>query len=185
MARTNFDDTNFSTDATIAFSDFNATVAPNANGFDTQFSDPFESTIPMNGGETGKDEEILVTMPAESVEKGTRRVVGWLVCTKGECLGQDFHLHSDYNYIGRGAKNEVSIPDPKVSSDAMCWISYDNIGREFTIGRGDNPTNVTRLNNKPVYMPQTLKPYDRILLGDTELMFVPLCSEDFTWGEDE
>lgn len=128
------------------------------------------------------DDGISKTMSDDDLpESGERRVVGWLVCTKGSSTGKDFRLHSEFNYIGRGEKHDVNLPDEKVSSDSMAWICYDRLEREFTIAKGDHPTNLTRLNGKPVYSPMPLKGYDRIQLGDTELMFIPLCSSEFSW----
>lgn len=149
--------------------------------------DPAHVITPTTPAWEETNVEIAKTMSDDDLpESGERRVVGWLVCTKGSSAGKDFRLHSEFNYIGRGAKHDVNLPDEKVSSDAMAWICYDRIEREFTVAKGDHPTNLTRLNGKPVYSPMPLKGYDRIQLGDTELMFIPLCSSEFSWEtEDE
>ncbi|MBP3650912.1 MAG: FHA domain-containing protein [Clostridia bacterium] len=171
--------------STTNFEDNFKTVAPeNLEPTPAAPTEPenYSPTVPMPESTV---ESFSSTLSDDQVSEGERRVVGWLICTKGTVIGKDFRLHSEFNYIGRDYAQDVCIPDPKVSEKSMAWICYDRIGREFTIGRGDHPSNVTRVNGKPLYSPQPLQMYDRILLGDTELMFMPLCSAEFTWEEDQ
>ena len=109
--------------------------------------------------------------------------VGWLVCTKGPAKGQDFRLHTGWNYIGRGVENEVNIPDPKVDRSNMAKIAYDHIGKSFVIAPGDNTRNLTYMNRKPLLMPAPIQAYEIITIGDTELIFIPLCGPQFVWEE--
>lgn len=36
-------------------------------------------------------------------------------------------------------------------------------------------------NNEALYTYRALKAYDRIELGESELMFIPLCGSHFSW----
>lgn len=179
MARNDFGNPNVSMFNDDAFK----TVAPENLDANASRTESYTPTVPM--ADTSAVESFTSTISDDQVAEGERRVVGWLICTKGAVIGKDFRLHSEYNYIGRNADQDVSIPDPKISGDAMAWICYDRMEREFTIARGDHPSNVTRVNGKPLYSPQSIKMYDRIQLGDTELMFIPLCSAEFAWEEDQ
>ena len=108
---------------------------------------------------------------------------GWLVCIEGATKGQDYRLRSGYNYLGRGKDNQVAIPDMKISSKASARILYDNETRSFHINECDGASNPVYLNGKLFDHRVELQPYDVIKLGDTKLMFVPLCTEKFSWEE--
>jgi hypothetical protein len=67
-----------------------------------------------------------VTMSYYSKSIGAEPVVGWLVCTGGECLGEDFRLKSGRNFIGRASGMDVSISgDNTVSREKHAVIVYD------------------------------------------------------------
>ena len=40
-------------------------------------------------------------------------------------------------------------------------------------------------NDLPLYVPQVLRINDVIELGDTKLMFIPLCSDQFQWNQED
>ncbi|MGN0746490.1 MAG: FHA domain-containing protein [Aristaeellaceae bacterium] len=113
-----------------------------------------------------------------------RPTTGWLVCIEGATKGQDYRLFNGYNYIGRSAElNQVVIPDRKVSSKPSARILYDNESRLFYINECDGATNPVYLNGKLFDHRVELQPYDVIKLGDTKLLFVPLCTAKFSWEE--
>lgn len=144
-----------------------------------------ETTVPM--GESKNDSYSKTEIADVIVVDGKRvaQTVGWLVCIKGACKGVDFHLHSGFNYIGNSRELDICIPDPQVSHKAMVTIAFDSVSRSFTLMRCEGTTNIARCNGAPVYTPIVLNIYDVITLGSTELMFVPLCGEKFTWEEDK
>ncbi len=112
---------------------------------------------------------------------GIDPVVGWLVCIEGPDKGSDFRLHADNNYIGRDPSMDVCIPgDDTVTRDRHALLAYDFETRAFYLaptGGKKNP----RLNGKPVLAAVELAPYDHIQLGETTLLFVPLCGDRFDW----
>jgi pSer/pThr/pTyr-binding forkhead associated (FHA) protein len=89
------------------------------------------------------------------------------------------------NPIGRDASNRVSLPfgDPLVSRQKHAVVVYDPRGKKFFVQHGDS-SNLTYLGDQPVLAPAELKGRERIRLGDTVLMFVPFCGEDFDWEEE-
>ena len=111
-------------------------------------------------------------------------VVGWLVCIKGANIGRDYRLHVGWNYIGRESSMDVYLPDPKVSH-RMAKISYDPESRTFGIAPCEGAKSLSYLNDKPLRGDRDIEAYDRIRIGDTELMLIPLCSDRFAWKFDK
>jgi hypothetical protein len=153
------------------------TTVPSGGGSTVTVDEDWAKTEPMDGGKT----EIAGMF--EHQGKKVSPTVGWLICISGPCKGEDFRLHTGWNYIGRGHENEINIPDPKVDRSNMAKIAYDHRGRSFVIAPGDNTRNLTYWDGKPLLMPTAIKAYDVITVGDSELMFVPLCGEHFSWEE--
>lgn len=112
-----------------------------------------------------------------------RPTTGWLVCIEGVTKGKDYRLYDGYTYIGRGANNDISIPDDRISTEACARILYDSKSRAFFINEGNRPKNPMRVNDDLLFGAKELAPYDVITLGLTKLIFVPLCTEKFTWEE--
>ena len=108
-------------------------------------------------------------------------VVGWLVCIKGPNRGKDYRLHSGTNFIGRSKEMDICIEnDQTISKCNAASISYDDRTKTFFIEKGE-VRNLLYLNGKPVRSDADIEIYDRIEIGSTELVFVPLCCEKFNW----
>lgn len=109
--------------------------------------------------------------------------VGWVVCTSGPSKGSDYKVLSGGNKIGRSSNNDICIiEDETVSRDLHAEITYDPMGGSFYLTSGTS-RGITYLNNNIVLTPKTLKTYDRIKIGNTELLFIALCGENFSWTE--
>lgn len=120
----------------------------------------------------------------DSRGQSIRPTTGWLVCIEGPTKGQDYRLYNRYNYIGRAAdRNQVAIPDRKISAVPSARILYDPLTHLFYINECDGATNPVYLNGKLFDGRVVLQPYDVIKLGDTKLLFVPLCTDKFSWEE--
>lgn len=110
-------------------------------------------------------------------------IVGWLVCTSGPNRGKDYRLHSGTNFIGSSKKMDVCIDgDRTISHENAASISYDDREKIFFVQKGDS-RNLIYLNGKAVRSDADLAIYDRLTIGSTELVFVPLCCETFTWQD--
>lgn len=108
-------------------------------------------------------------------------IVGWLICIKGPNRGKDYRLHSGTNFIGRGKQSDVCIEnDNSISTRNHASVSYDERERVFYITKGE-VRNPTYLNGRALRSDADLVIYDRIEIGNTELMFVPLCGDQFNW----
>ena len=133
-----------------------------------------------------RQEEIGKTQPAFRPREGHDPVVGWLVCVHGHDVGVDYKLCARINTIGRGGEMDVRIKgDDTITSNTHAKIDYDALNNDFYLIPANN-RNTIYLNGAPVYAAQRLAAYDRIRLGQSEVLFVPFCSDRFVWPtEDE
>lgn len=123
------------------------------------------------------------TMPVSRLETGIDPVVGWLICVSGPQMGRDFKVHADNNYIGRSERMDICIRgDETISRENHATITYDNRDRVFYFTPGEGRS-IVRLNGKALLMTSEIKAYDKIELGVTELIFVPLCGAGFDWSD--
>ncbi len=109
-------------------------------------------------------------------------LVGWLVCTEGPEMGNDYRIKAGINEIGREPDPEVDIVirgDSLISARHHAEIQYDPEENIFYLIKSKNEA--VKINDAKVKRPTKLSPYDMIQLGDTRLVFVPLCSEKFQW----
>lgn len=110
-------------------------------------------------------------------------VVGWLVAVSGPCRGMDYHIHANYNHIGREEGDICIQGDMNISArqdSDLVFVPSDN---KFYIGHVQGK-NVLKVNGVPAIGGGVeLHNYDRITIGATELIFVGLCGEQFSWGQ--
>lgn len=136
---------------------------------------PSEGTVGMYSGRRSKT--------AESMDIPVEPVVGWLVSVKGKSFGASFPLHSGRNFIGRDRSNDVCLPgDTSISRQCHAIFVYDPKGKSFIIMPGTS-RELFYLNDKVVLGVEEIKMYDRISIGHTDLIFVPLCGEEFSWED--
>ena len=173
---------------------FGATAAPAGYG---------ATTAPAGCGAApaGRDDTIGQTVMPEAIRRrmeqekdnrtvgefkrklGYEPVVGWLVCVEGPEVGKDYRLFGRINSIGRAEGNDVVLAqEHTVSQKNHVRLAYDAKHNNFQLIPGEG-TNVTYLNDEPLYVPQKLNAYDVLEMGATKLIFVPLCSERFRWPE--
>ena len=173
---------------------FGATAAPAGYG---------ATTAPAGYGaaHAGRDDTIGQTVMPEAIRRrmeqerdnrtvgefkrklGYEPVVGWLVCVEGPEVGKDYRLFGRINTIGRAEGNDVVLAqEHTVSQKNHVRLAYDAKHNNFQLIPGEG-TNVTYLNDEPLYVPQKLNAYDVLEMGDTKLIFVPLCNERFHWPE--
>lgn len=159
-------------------------------GFD---SSPFGETIAEDpagesgeleswgsAGETVFDNMGVMNDAGETVRPAT----GWLVCIDGATRGIDYRIYQGYTYIGRDpSQNQIAIPDDHVSSVPSARILYETGSRKFFINETNGARNPVYLNGELFDGRVELHAYDIIKLGNTRLLFVPLCTEKFAWEE--
>lgn len=112
---------------------------------------------------------------------GCKPPVGWLVCVNGENFGDEFRLVSGKNFIGRSSSMQVCISkDNSVSREKHAIVVYDPKKNTFSVQDGES-TELFYLNGDTVISSAPLKINDVLEIGETELMFIPCCSDAFTW----
>ena len=115
----------------------------------------------------------------------TEPVVGWLVCISGENAGEDFALKSGRNFIGRSASMDIVLAgDKSVSREKHAILLYEPRKREFLAQPGDS-RELFYVNDEVVLNTEKLNAYDKLLIGNTELLFIPFCGEKFAWEDVE
>ena len=119
--------------------------------------------------------------PDAAAGRAAEPVVGWLVVAEGPARGRDFRLLAGRTTIGREASNGVVLGfDAHVSRERHAVVSYDPRANAFHLLPGDG-SGLVYLNGAAVYAPVPLAAHDRVELGRTTLVFVPLCAEAFQW----
>lgn len=120
--------------------------------------------------------------PAQQNEN-TEPVVGWLVCIEGKHTGTSFCIQAGKNTIGRSSSNTVVLSrDNSVSREKHAIVVYEPKKRNFFIQPGDS-SGLTYLNDEYITESTKLSERDIIETGSSKLMFVPLCSENFSWED--
>jgi hypothetical protein len=139
------------------------------------------SSIPKS---TSPDDDVK-TVALYGQKIGSDPVVGWLVCVEGANKGEDYRLRSGRNFVGRAKNMDVCIPgDKAISREKHITIIYDPKKNSFLIQPGES-RELAYLNDDSIYSVAEIKEYDSIQLGETKLLFVPLCGGKFTWKEEE
>lgn len=147
-------------------------------------SEPPLDSKPINGGGVMEDYGVTVVAPINNkASVAFSPVTGWLVCTEGPAKGTDYRIRAGYNYIGRSEHMDICIRgDKQISREKHALIAYDHEEHVFFFGPADGKS-LVRINGKMVMSPTEIKAYDVISIGETKLLFVPLCGERFNWDE--
>ena len=144
-----------------------------------EYTDIFSYSSPDKKQENETSENMTVHYYQRAL--GAEPVVGWVVCVKGFHFGEDFKIKSGRNFIGRSGSMDISLSgDKAVSRERHAILTYDPKGNVFMIQPGDS-SELCYLNGQLVLIPTQLSSNDIISLGESELMFVPFCSESFKW----
>lgn len=109
--------------------------------------------------------------------------VGWLIAINGTHIGEDFRLITGRNFIGRGEDMDISLTgDKSVSRNRHAIVVYEPKKHLYLVQPGDSSSLVYH-NDEVVLMPVPIKPYDKITVGEVDLIFMPLCNVNFNWND--
>ncbi|MBO5373353.1 MAG: hypothetical protein J6A75_11660 [Lachnospiraceae bacterium] len=159
--------------------------------FDMDFGVSSQSTVPLY--QTSSTPQPTVTQNMQStasaapayrpVNKVTTPCVGWLIALNGSHKGTDFRLKVGKNFIGRNPQMDVALTEDKsVSRDKHATVIYEPKAHIYMMQPGDTSSLVYR-NDEVVLNPIKIEAYDRITIGEVELLFMPLCGEKFNWSD--
>lgn len=114
---------------------------------------------------------------------GKDPVVGWLVAVEGAYYGEAFQLKTGRNFIGRSPEMDVQLSlDMSVSRRKHAIVVYEPRAKMYIAQPGES-NELFYLNDEVVLNNVTLKAYDILSIGETKLLFVPLCGGEFSWEE--
>ena len=109
--------------------------------------------------------------------------VGWLIGIVGPHLGEAFACSSGRNRIGRADSMEIILSkDPEITRESQAVLVYEPNSRKFYIQAGES-RGIVYLNEAPVISYSEFQAYDKLKLGRSEFVFLPLCGEHFTWDD--
>lgn len=140
----------------------------------------FPATQPVEPAQLPK------TMPAADLEFPRTlpilsMVCGWLVCLDGSARGRDFAIRSGRNTVGYDRINDICLPRPgNVAFGSQAILIYDEPNRRFVLQTRSSDSKIS-VNALPLVTPTELAAYDRITIDGAELLFIPLCSDRFSW----
>ena len=138
-----------------------------------------QNSMPVTAASRVSDEG--KTIGIMQSQKGIDPVVGWVVCIEGPSKGQDYRIKSERNFVGRDKSMDISISgDMGISRENHAVISYNPKNNGFRLFPGEGH-GIVYLNDEEVYNSIELKRGDIIEMGETKLMFIPICGEDFKW----
>jgi len=105
----------------------------------------------------------------------------FVVCVDGPMTGASFVFQENRAVVGRQKNYEIALfRDNSVSRSPHAIISYDKDSLRYTVVQGD-PEKKVSVNGTFINAEQELKLYDIIGIGQTRMLFIPVCSEKFAW----
>jgi hypothetical protein len=115
----------------------------------------------------------------------TDPVVAWLVILDGPGKGNFRPIFRGSNTIGRSANQRVPIDfgDDTISSEKQAFLVYDERKRQYQLVPNLERPNLVYLNDSALTGNADLKSHDKVTMGSTTLLFVPLCGADFDWSD--
>lgn len=134
----------------------------------------------------GEQAEIETALPnagaVQQINHTLRKTTGWLVCTKGNMIGESFPVREGKNRIGRStAMDIILLYENSVSREDHACIIYDAANRSFTLAPANEQNNIA-VNDRKLAGSVILHDRDVITLGRCTLVFIAFCNETFGWN---
>lgn len=107
---------------------------------------------------------------------------GWLVCVKGIAKGCAFSLRENKNFIGSAPHMDIALMEEGVAPDKHAIIAYDPKYRQYYALPGE-ARELYYVNDSAVFGPVALKANDLLEIGSVRLVFIPLCTGEFSWAD--
>lgn len=166
------------------------------------YCDELKSTLYQNIDEVNEETQVLnmektkeikfnpfeneTTQMLENLKAEVVELVGWIVIVSEKGKFQSYDISYGMNSIGRDASNGISVKneDISISREKHASIIYDFENNLFFIQHHEGKY-LTYLNGEMIYDLTQLKAYDKIKMGKTEFIFVPLCGDEFRWKNNE
>ncbi len=131
---------------------------------------------------SGSNDEGVTQVVFDEIDDGF--VLAWLTVKNSSSKGKVFNLTSAKNTIGRAdPEHPVDVDihnDRGISRGTQATIVYDPLNKKFFLQSAGGKTFVY-VNKEILLTYKELSPYDIIRVGETDLVFVPLCCDKFSW----
>ena len=123
--------------------------------------------------------------PVGDGQKPVEPVVGWLVVIDGPGKGNHRPVFAGSNTIGRNSNQRISIDfgDDTISAEQQAFLVYDGKKRQFQLVPNLGRPNLVHLNDGALLANSEIKMRDKITIGRTMLLFMPLCGPEFDWSD--
>ncbi|MBO4449162.1 MAG: FHA domain-containing protein [Clostridiales bacterium] len=142
---------------------------------------PAPAPVQAPTADIGKTEAGASVQAAPEAKPEMAGPAAFLVCIAGANRGDYYAVSGGRNCIASGADADIRLDkDPAVSADCHAVITYNPMNNQFTLSAGTGH-GITYLNGNQIDVSADIKADDRIRLGSSELLFVPVCSDKFKW----
>ncbi len=122
-----------------------------------------------------------VTVAPQTAKPAKTKPVAFMVCISGANLGDSFTVAEGRNYIASGTDADIRLDkDSSVSAECHAVVTYNPSSNKFTLSAGTG-RGITYLNGDQVDVSSDLSDNDRIKVGSSELLFIPVCTDKFKW----
>ncbi|MCD7774512.1 MAG: FHA domain-containing protein [Clostridiales bacterium] len=147
-------------------------------------TEPLSTVIQTETAEAPEEDGNQKTVGYFQGSIGLEPVVGWLVCIEGSHFGEDFRIKVGRNFIGRAPTMDIAlVGDSSVSREKHAVILYEPKNNMFIVQPGES-RELSYLNNAVVLNSVEIKAYDILQVGESKLLFVPLCvAGKFNWDD--
>lgn len=123
----------------------------------------------------------MVTVAPQTSKPAKTKPVAFLVCTAGNNLGDFYTVADGRNYIASGKDADIRLDkDTYVSAECHAVVTYNASNNKFTLSAGTG-RGITYLNGEQIDVSSDLNADDKIKVGSSELLFIPVCSDKFKW----
>ena len=123
----------------------------------------------------------MVTVAPQTSKPAKTKPVAFLVCTAGNNLGDFYTVADGRNYIASGKDADIRLDkDTSVSAECHAVVTYNASNNKFTLSAGTG-RGITYLNGEQIDVSSDLNADDKIKVGSSELLFIPVCSDKFKW----
>ena len=141
--------------------------------------------IATGEGDEARTQLVRGRQPLKRGQFAQDPVVGWLVITGGPGLGAYRPVFEGNNTVGRSANSRIPLDfgDDSISSEEQAYIRYDSNDRGFLFVPNMSKTNVVSVNQKRPTSAIPLVAMDVIVMGRTQLVFMPFCGSEFDWAD--
>jgi len=145
-------------------------------------SAPAPSAVPSFAEPVTRDSNATVALTESEMDYLPRvHARAFLVCIDGPMTGASYVFQESRAVIGRQKNYEIALyRDISVSRSQHAIINYYSDSFRYTVSLGD-PDKKVSVNGTFIESETDLKLYDVIGIGQTRLLFIPVCSEKFAW----